>query len=367
MLYREYGETGKMVSAVGFGGMRFSKEDYEAGDLSACSEVVRRAYELGVNYFDTAPGYCGEMSEKIYGEAFKQMNGGFYVSTKCGLWNAKDGCEARMLLERSLKRMGVEKINFYHLWSIKTMDDFHSHMKKGGIYEAAVQAREEGLIDHICFSTHLNGKEIAEVAKTGLFEGVTLGYNAVNFAYRREGVEACHKAGMGVVTMNPLGGGIIPQNPDYFSFIRQGSDDSLCVAALKFLIAQPEITVALSGMKSVAEVEENVKAAENILPSTPEALEAMAEYLNQNLDSLCTTCGYCDSCPQGVPIPKLMEAYNQYLLDGKDDSKILSRLSGHWGIPASEAGGCIACGQCEALCTQKLPIIERLNYIASIS
>lgn len=105
-------------------------------------------------------------------------------------------------MEKSLTKMGLQKIDFFHIWAIKTMEDYAAYMKKGGIYEGILKAKEEGLVDHICFSTHLNGDDIAKVAQEGVFEGVTLGYNAVNFAYRRKGVEACAKAGMGITTMN---------------------------------------------------------------------------------------------------------------------------------------------------------------------
>src|SRR6516165_3056413 len=81
MIYKDYGKTGKKVSILGFGGMRFRKEDYER-DPELSAQVVRRASELGVNYFDTAPFYCDDRSEEIFGLAFKKMPNPFYVSTK---------------------------------------------------------------------------------------------------------------------------------------------------------------------------------------------------------------------------------------------------------------------------------------------
>ena len=100
MLYRPFGKTGKEVSVIGFGGMRFKKEDYAEGDYSRAVAIVHKAHELGVNYFDTAPGYCDDTSEKIFGEAFKTMDRStFYVSTKCGLWNATNSVEARKMID----------------------------------------------------------------------------------------------------------------------------------------------------------------------------------------------------------------------------------------------------------------------------
>lgn len=364
MIYRTFGNTGKQVSVIGMGGMRFKKEDYAAGDYTRAVAIVHKAYELGVNYFDTAPDYCDSTSENIYGEAFRSMDrDSFFVSTKCGLWNAKTSSEARGMIEQSLERMGLEKIDFYNMWSIKTLDDYREFMKRGGVYEGALKAKSEGLIEHICFTTHLNGEDIARIAHDGVFEGVTLGYNAINFAYRQKGIDACHEAGLGIVTMNPLGGGIIPANPEYFSFLKQG-DDSLAVSALKFILSQNKATLAIPGFSSVQEVEEDVLAAEQIIPASEEYLDEMALHLTSELNALCTTCAYCDSCPEDIPIPQLLDSYNMYILSGGKEDDVLKRLKLHWGVPAELAAKCTACGQCEALCTQKLPIIERLEHIA---
>lgn len=266
------------------------------------------------------------------------------------------------MLEQSLKIMGLDKINFYNCWCIKTMEEYATYMKKGGIYEEMVKAKEEGLIDHICFTTHLNGEDIAKVVADGVFEGVTLGYNAVNFAYRQKEIEAAAKAGMGIVIMNPLGGGLIPTHPERFSFLKQGND-SLVVSALKFITSQPYITVALAAGGSVEEEEENVLAGENLYDMTPAYFEDMAKNLSSELNTLCTGCRYCDECPSGVNIPAMMDGYNEYVLSGKPES-IEQKLKGFWGLSSKEAEACVGCGNCESLCTQKLPIIERLRFVA---
>lgn len=367
MIYRPYGKTGKLVSAIGMGGMRFHKEDYAGGDYSRAVAIVHRAHELGVNYFDTAPGYCDDTSEKIYGEAFKTMDRNtFHVSTKCGLWNARTSAEARKMIDQSLERLGVEKLDFYSMWSIKTLGEYREYLKKGGVYEGALEAQREGLIDHICFTTHLSGEDIAKVAGDGIFEGVTLGYNAINFAYRQKGIDACHAAGLGIVVMNPLGGGIIPAHPEYFSFLKRG-DDSLAVSSLKFILSQNKATLAIPGFSTVAEVEENVLAAEHLEPATDGYLEEMASHLTTELNTLCTGCSYCDSCPEDIPIPKLLDSYNMHILSGGDDRQVADRIRNHWGLDTSLAAKCVACGQCESLCTQKLPIIERLQRIAAFT
>ena len=366
MIYKKLGNTGKEVSAIGFGCMRFKKEEYEAGNLDKCAELIFRARELGINYIDTAPGYCDDMSEKIVGHAFKQMKDRPYISSKCGPWNAQDADGARRMIEQSLTRLHVDKLTVYNMWCIKSIAEYQFFMKKGGVYEGIVKARDEGLIEHICCSTHIDGKGLAEIVADDRVESVTLGYNALNFAYRREGVEACHKAGKGVVVMNPLGGGIIPQHPELFGFIKSSPEQSVVDAALKFLIGQEEISVALPGISSIAELEEAVRAAENVVPVTAETLATMKLALSEKLNTLCTGCAYCDECPVEIPIPKLMDAFNESILanDTTSMKPVFGKLSDHWGISPDSAKQCVECGKCEGLCTQKLPIIQRLKLIS---
>ena len=365
IIYKDYGKTGKKISAIAFGGMRFNSDDYKNGRIEKCVEVAVRANEMGINYFDTAPGYCDDKSEEIMGLAFSEMKKPFYSSTKCGLWNANNESEARARLEKSLKILGLNKITFYNMWCVKTFAEYEEFTKKGGIYEGLLKAKEEGLIEHICFSTHAGSMDIEKIVKEGLVEGVTLNYNAMNFSYRQNGVRACHEAGLGVVTMNPLGGGIIPRHKDYFSFLSEGTNDSVNVAAIKFIISQKEITAALCGISSLSDLEEDLKATENLTAITDEEFARLKTNLHSGLNSLCTGCSYCDECPVDIQIPKLLDSYNEYILSGNLND-VNGRLKNFWGITNEGAKKCIECGKCERLCTQKLPIIERLKEIAGV-
>lgn len=364
MYYKPLGNTGKQVSAVSFGGMRFKAEEYKNGP-EKCAEIVLRARELGINYFDTAPGYCDDNSEIIVGHAIKQMKEKPYVSTKCGLWMETTAEGAYKRVQKSLARLNVSKITVYNMWCIKTLDDYRQMTKPGGIYDGIRKAKEEGLIEHICCSTHIDGKGLAEIVSDGLVESVTLGYNALNFAYRREGVKSCHDAGLGVVIMNPLGGGMIPRHAEKFSFLKKDPEESIVKAAIRFLIGQKEISAALPGPSSIAELEECVAAADKEYAVTEEMLAALSGQLKNEMNTLCTGCAYCDECPENIPIPKLMDSYNEYLLEG-DYGKIGDRLKNHWGITAESASACIQCGKCEDLCTQKLPIMARLSEFSRI-
>ena len=358
MQYREYGKTGKKISVIGFGGMRFVPEG-EKYDLDKCAEVVRKANELGVNYFDTAPGYNADNSEQIMGRAFEKMPGEFFVSTKSG---ALEGRVVREQLDRSLKRFNLKKINFFNIWSVKTLEDYKSRMKKGGPYEAAVQAKKEGLIEHIIISTHCTGEEIESIVKDDVFEGVTLGYNILNFPFRQQGIKAAFAHGMGVAVMNPLGGGMIPKNAKLFDYIRNPDDETVVDAALRFLVSQKEITTNLCGMGSIKEVLENVKAGKDIKEFPEGKKTEIQGKLSLALDKLCTGCRYCEFCPNDIEVSKHMLAYNQTILGSKEH--YFGQMKWHWELSPDQVDACTECGVCEEKCTQHINIIERLKEIS---
>lgn len=363
MIYKEYGKTGKKVSAIGFGGMRFD----EKCSIEEGADIIRHASSLGINYFDTAPGYCEDRSEDIFGEAFKDMPNPYYVSTKSSIGSDPDADSVRRRIEKSIKRMGVEKINFHHMWCVMDLDHYHRVIAKGGPYWGALRAKEEGLIDHIAISTHATGSEIATIARDGYFEGITLGYNILNFPYRQEGIQAAYEEGLGIVTMNPLGGGLIPQNKKYFSFLKEREEESVVQAALRFNASHQGITVALSGMGSIEEVDHNVEAIKHLEILSDEKIDEIKSKLRTDMNELCTSCQYCMHCPQEIDIPKFMGLYNMYVLKGEDAVKkrYENAVRDHEIKPKEEPmpGDCIECGLCEELCTQKLDIIERLKWI----
>lgn len=359
MIYKPYGQTGTQVSAIGFGGMRFRDQN----DVDQCAALVKAAYDAGVNYFDTAIGYG--KSEELFGVAFKEMlperrERPFYVSTKT--MQAEPG-EIRRELETSLERMGLDAVDFYHVWCVLTLDAYRERKAKGALKEFE-RLRDEGLVKHVCVSTHMPGADIGELLDDYAFEGILLGYSVMNFAYREKGIEAAACKGMGVVVMNPLGGGIIPGNPHRFEFVRTREGEDVVQGALRFLINDPRISVALVGFSDEKQLADAIGAVEGFEPIAEAKIRQIRDKLKSAYDELCTGCRYCDSCPEGVPVPKLMDAYNHWVLNG-GEQHALNRLKWHWGIqpdsPVFDA--CIECGQCEELCTQKLPIIERLRRL----
>jgi len=361
MLYKTYGSTGIKLSTIGFGGMRFD----DSKGLEDCAQLVINAYNKDINYFDTAPLYVNDKSEIIMGLALKQMlktrtQKPFYVSTKS---SKAEPSQVRQNIETSLERLGLDYIDFYHFWCIITMEEYELRKTKGVLKEFE-KLKDEGLIKHISVSTHVTGKDVALILNDYPFDGILLGYSVMNFPYREEGIQAAAKLNKGVVVMNPLGGGMIPQNPDRFDFVKTQPDENVTEAALKFLINDDRITVSLVGFTTNDHLEQAIKAVDEFKPIPKQKIDQIKTDINQSLNELCTSCGYCDDCPQEIPIPKLMDIYNHFKL-GETEQEIMNRIRWHWGLELEEnyADKCTQCGECEAKCTQKLPICQAIKYV----
>lgn len=365
MIYKQYGKTNMMVSAIGMGTMRYSDDDINAGELGNCIDLALYAHEKGINFFDSAPFYCQDQSETITGMALSQLKrDSYYISSKVNLGtldNKTTADDFRWRLENSLKRLKVDYLDFYYLWCMLDLDGFQKHYDL--LYKYFEQAKSDGLIRHINISSHMQGSELEKVVDTDLFDGMLIGYNALNYRFRQAGISAAADKGMGIAAMNPLGGGLIPSNPETFSYLTEGTDLNVAQAALRFVASHKEITVALSGFSTKEHVDDAVKAVEGLVQRPAAEIYEEFEQKGVALNNLCTGCGYCNYCPVDIDIPKYMDAYNSKLL-GHD---MASRINYHWRIPISKAAECIQCGQCEELCTQHLPIIERLAEISQLS
>lgn len=367
MYYKQYGNTDMRVSAIGLGTMRYNDEDIKAGRFEKCAEIPLYAFEKGINYWDTAPFYCDDKSEIVTGIALSQVKrSDVYVTSKTNFNTLKNEVSRdafRRRLEMSLDRLKTDYIDFYHMWCMMNLESWEKHMD--ALYRFFEEAKSEGLIRNIVFSSHMQGNDIETVVESNKFKGMLIGYNALNYRFRQSGIEAAHKNGMGVVVMNPLGGGMIPQNPDAFKYLTVGTDLTVPQAALRFVASHKEITVTLAGCTTKEHIDDAVKAVENLEEKPAKEIVRSYEDKGVSFNNLCTGCGYCKGCPKGIEIPKFMDAYNQYIFTG-ERNRIMERLDGHWDILKDPAAQCIACGKCEKACTQHLPIIDRLKEIAAL-
>jgi predicted aldo/keto reductase-like oxidoreductase len=367
MRYKEFGKTEKRVSVLGFGGMRFDPDD-EKGSVCA----VQRAAELGVNYFDTAPGYCHDTSETFIGKALaslpEKMDRDVYISTKSHFRADPTADDVRRRIDDQLKKLRCEKIHFYNMWCILDLEQFDTIMKPGGPYEGAVKARGQGLIEHICASTHASGEDIARMIKADVFEGITLGYNVMNHEFREEGLKAAAEAGCAVVTMNPLGGGLLARDEQRLKNFKEDESDSFIAAALRFNFSHPQITVVLSGMKNVDEVEFNVKTAESVKGPNPTVVKRLIRKFESLGESFCTGCKYClEHCPENIQIHLYAQMWDRVRMKQPEETERVYKVyladEERW-LGGKRASDCTQCGECELACTQKLPIRDYMKDIA---
>lgn len=370
MLYREFGKTGVKISALGFGAMRLPTLGTEGGkrlDEEKGIEIIRHAFKAGVNYIDTAPYYCEGESEIVVGKALKGWRDRVYLSTKNPVEDSS-GEHWRERLEKSLKKLDTDYIDFYHMWGI----NWDAYVKdidvRDGPMSAARKAKEEGLIKHISFSFHDAPENMMKIIDTGNFETVLCQYNLLD-RRNEKSIEYAREKGLGVVIMGPVGGGKLGAPSHTISSLLPGKSKSSAETALRFVLANPNVSCALSGMGTMEMVKENVLAASNENPLSEEELERIKESMAENkkrAELYCTGCNYCMPCPSEINIPLNFEIMNYHRVYGLTDyAKAQYKQIGavDW-MKGKKAEECIECGVCETKCPQKLQIRKQMKETA---
>jgi predicted aldo/keto reductase-like oxidoreductase len=370
MQYREFGKTGARISALGFGAMRLPYKVVDGKNVYDVEEgikVIHHAFELGVNYIDSAPYYCDNQSEIIIGKALKGWRDKVYVSTKNSIEDSS-GDRFRKMLEESLKKMDIDYIDFYHMWGIDWKTYEETIAVKDGPMDAAIRAKEEGLIKHISFSFHDEPENMIKLIDTGNFESVLCQYNLLDRA-NEDAIAYAHEKGLGVVIMGPVAGGRLGGPSDVIRSLLPGKVTSSPEIALRFVISNPNVSCALSGMGSIQMVEENTKVASNEERLSSEELDAIKAAMEENkkLSELyCTGCNYCMPCPQGINIPlnfQFMNYHRVYKLTDYAKEQYSQIGTGRYK-DYRKAEECIECGLCEQKCPQKLEIRRQLKETA---
>jgi predicted aldo/keto reductase-like oxidoreductase len=364
MQYRVLGRTGLRVSALGFGGMRFKMvEGHVDEDLTVAA--LHRAMDLGVNYFDSAVGYCNSESEATIGKALKGRREGMVVSTKYPPWGRSltaDDC--RKIIEQSLSRFDIDAIDVYHMHSLD-WEVAQKVLAKGGAVDGARKAKEEGLVKHLGFSFHDDPKRMVDIIEAAPdFEVVTCQYNLLDRA-NEESMAYAHEKGLGVVVMGPVGGGRLGFPSERIQQVLPGGTRSSPEIALRFVLSNSNVSVALSGMNTVEMVEENAATASDERPLSPDERQRVVDMLDENrrlADLYCTGCGYCMPCPNGVNIPECFRLMNLHRVwDLTEHARKRYRSFGPEKPNNLNAAACVECGECEPKCPQKIPIIEQLK------
>jgi predicted aldo/keto reductase-like oxidoreductase len=369
MQYRTYGKTGIRLSVLGFGTGRFpvAKRDF---DMDRVVGILRHALDRGVNYVDTAELYSFGRAEMAIGQAIAGRRDRVYLSTKVSRLCAS-GDEWQARFEGCLERLDTDHVDFCHHHNL-TWAKHRKQSGPGGPIERCHEAQQEGRIRYVCFSSHDKPQNILKLIDTGEFAGILVQYNLLD-RHNEPVIAYAHKQGMGVAIMGPVGGGLLaaPASP-----LRDVVDGiaSTPEIALRYVLSNPNVTLALSGMSTTEMVKENVATAcrKEALSAQErqQVLHALQE-LARLSDLYCTACGYCMPCANGVDIPGNLRAMvdhrvwglheharSRYARLGKE-RQWRGRRVRRW------AAACVACGECEPQCPQDIPIRERLQETAA--
>jgi len=370
MLYKDFGKTGIKMSALGFGAMRLpmrGEGDKKEIDDDLAIPMMHRAFELGVNYIDTAPYYNDNLSEGAVGRAVKAWGnrGKIYVSTKNPIENdSPDDWMKR--LEKSLTNLNMDCIDFYHFWGIGLQGFRHWQTLEDGPLKAAERAKNQGLIKHLSFSYHDAAENLPEIIDSGLFESMLVQYNLLDRSLE-DHLARAKERGLGVVVMGPVGGGKLGAPSDLIQGLLKNKPESTAEMAMRFVLANPNVDVSLSGMSHISHVNENAKIASNDANLSEDELAKIKKIMQENkefAELYCTSCDYCKPCPKDINIPHLfgiMNTHRVYKLTDHAIGEYNSTIRGqNWHKSASPVD-CTKCGVCEQKCPQKLPIIKQLE------
>lgn len=330
MEYRTLGKTGLEVSKLGFGGIPIQKVD-----VNTVKNLMEAMLHNGINYIDTARGYT--ISEELIGEAIEGKRHEFILATK-SMARSKAGIKAD--IETSLKNLRTDYIDLYQIHN-PSKAELQQVLAEDGVLEGLLEAKAEGKIGHIGFTTH-SLELFEEALEMPWVETIMFPYNIVE----NQGIDAikkCKEKNIGFIVMKPLAGGAI-------------EDGEL---ALRFICSNPDITVVIPGMASVEEIEQNLKASQNESPLTETELAKMDEVRKALGNNFCRRCNYCAPCTAGINISGvfLMQGYlDRYGLEDWARSR--------YDAFSVKASACIECGICETRCPYELPIRQMLKEAA---
>lgn len=361
MEYNVFGSTGLNVSALGFGSMRLPKiniGDMDFVDLDRAVELMQYAFDKGINYVDCGFQYGNMQAEIAVGRALQGRRHDVILTGKATKTRMSNPGDMRRMIEHQLQRLDVDCFDFYGFHGIGWENLYDIDAKTGWIDEMH-HAKDEGLFKYMCFSFHDDPASIRRLVDLGWFQMITCQYNYLD-RRNQEGMAYAAEHGLGVCVMGPVGGGRLSTLPPPVQK-RLGIDESQAVSlALRFVLANPSVSCALSGMGSKEMVGHNVAVVDQgpLSAGEQQDLGHLLKELDELANLYCTGCNYCMPCPHDVSISRRFELMNQHRVWGRTEQ---ARAEYQRLLSRDSEGECQECGECLSKCPQSIDIIEQLK------
>lgn len=364
MKYRKFGKLDWKASALGFGCARLPTIGGEHSniDTTAATCMLHYAIDHGVNYIDTAYTYHGGNSERLIGEALK---GGYRekvkIATKLPSWAVNSSSDFDRYLNEQLRKLQTDYIDFYLLHGLR--ESRWRNLYHLGVLKWSETAISDGRIDHIGFSFHDRYdvfKEIVDAYNRWAMCQIQYNYMNMEFQAGAKGLEYAESKGLAVAIMEPLLGGRLASPPQPIQAIWDTATKKRSPVdwALHWLWTKPAVSIVLSGMSTMQQVQENVAAASvsgiaTLTDQELELFERACEGYASLYSIVCTGCRYCMPCPNEIDIPRNFALFN----NGVMYNMLNSARQWYARLPeVARAGHCTGCQRCEELCSQMIPI-----------
>lgn len=363
---------GKKLSSLGFGAMRLPTDADGNIDVSHTERMIERAYEAGINYFDTAYPYHGGRSEIEVGRILsKYPRDSYYLATKYPGHQVLDSYDPSLIFEEQLKKCNVDYFDFYLLHNVCESSMPVYLNEEYGIINYFIEQKKLGRIKHLGFSSHGSPENLREFLdlQGHNMEFCLIQLNYLDWTLQRanEKCEILKEKGIPVWVMEPVRGGrLVGKLPEsakeHLKSLR--SDDSTASWCFRYLMTLDNIGVILSGMSSYDQLEDNLKTFGEDKPLSQDEIRVLydiAESLKKSVP--CTACRYCiDSCPMGLDIPMLIEIYN----DLRYAPGVNSGMKIEFMPDDKRPTACICCGTCIKTCPQSIDIPKVMIDLSNI-
>ncbi len=373
MRYNVLVKNSDKLSVLGFGCMRFPMKSGRA-DISAANELLSAAYKNGINYFDTAYFYHSGKSEEILGNFIKEMGirDKVYIADKLPCFLVKKAEQIPNFFDTQLKRLSTNYIDYYLMHTLDSNTQWQG-LKALGIENFLKEKKNSGEIRHVGFSFHGRPEEFIKILEDYPWDFCQIQYNYLDENYQAgvRGLKRAYELGIGVVVMEPLRGGKLAGkvplkvSDEINSYHEKRSAASW---AFRWLFNQKEVSVVLSGMNELSQLDENCNTVNNSSPDCMSeeeliVIDKIKTVYKSLMKTPCTGCNYCMPCPFGVDIPGCFSDYNASSLFGGrlPTMHYLMRVEGGMGAGKSGANLCTECGKCLSHCPQHIDIPNELK------